>query len=150
MKDYRLYILMRTDLASMSRGRACAQASHAANAFIKKWGHREEVQEWEKQTKQGFGTAIILNGGCGYNIHKLVRDVQKKKFAADWVVDPEYGIQVSTEIYGLLDSDKYWCKPDNNTPIDGKISIFRKVETCAYIFGDKEDLFPIVGELPLY
>jgi hypothetical protein len=37
-KDLALYILMRNDLASMNVGRCMAQASHASNAFIYKFG----------------------------------------------------------------------------------------------------------------
>ena len=71
MKDLRLYILMRNDLDSMKAGRAAAQASHASNAFIHKFGKNEEVKEWANQTPQGFGTAIVLSGDvkdidCGY------------------------------------------------------------------------------------
>ena len=33
-----LYILMRTDMDSLNPGKAMAQASHASNAFVYRWG----------------------------------------------------------------------------------------------------------------
>ena len=62
-----LYILMRTDLDSMNRGKAMAQASHASNAFVNHeildgtFGIASNMREdWKHQTEQGFGTVLVL------------------------------------------------------------------------------------------
>lgn len=69
--DYALYILMRTDMDSMNPGKACAQAAHAANAFVD-FMHfsglttattEKLCNEWREQTGLGFGTTIVLNAG---------------------------------------------------------------------------------------
>lgn len=64
-----LYVIVRQDLDSMGRGRAAAQASHAANQmvyenFIKDGpagseSRREMVRDWMEQTTYGFGTQIV-------------------------------------------------------------------------------------------
>lgn len=153
MKDYRLYILMRNDLDSMSHGRACAQASHAANVFSHDFGpgskcYREEYKEWAKQTSQGFGTAIVLSASMS-DINTIFKSGKFKQWIMKGlVVDPEYGVKTTWEMFHLLNPKSFdsWV-----TSTDSKgVTFFRKVVTCAYIFGDKEELFPAVGHLPLY
>ena len=64
-----LYILMRNDMDSMNPGKAMAQASHAANAFVANdiWemeqmpdGIVDLKNQWQNETTQGFGTVIVL------------------------------------------------------------------------------------------
>ena len=144
-----LYILVRTDLPSMGAGRAAAQASHAANAFIHKFGNRAEVKEWQKQTPQGFGTAIVL----GVNFDQLKDVVGQSimaKFPCDTVVDTDYVISVSSEVIPYMNSDDSRIKIEPS-PIDpNKYLIHREEITCGYIFGDKEKLSELLGTLPLY
>ncbi len=140
---------MRNDLGSMGCGRAAAQASHASNAFIHKFGHRKDVKSWQKQTTQGFGTAIIL--GCDNLVMTDIVgrcSVLHKNLPADFIVDPDYCITVSNEIAGLLNPNgalKFVAMKD-----DKSVIVSRPETTCAYIFGDKEELKPILGNLPLY
>lgn len=143
--DYTLYILMRTDLPSMTTGRAMAQASHAANAFIKKFGKHKEVKAWQRQTKQGFGTAIVLAADRGI-INGKFSLMFGYKFK-ELVVDPDYVIPVSTELlpYIIFEHQKMFV------PLDDRKMLFHREEvTCAYIFGSKEDLKPYLGDLPLH
>jgi peptidyl-tRNA hydrolase len=96
MKDYRLYVLMRNDLASMSPGRCMAQANHAASVLEHSFGPkskcpRKELQDWKMQTRQGFGTCIVLAASLAqieniFNIGELKNWILK-----GWVIDPEYG-----------------------------------------------------------
>ena len=143
-----LYILARTDLPSMSVGRTAAQASHAANAFIHKYGGKDDVKEWQKQTTQGFGTAIVL----GVNMEQLsekVAHATSRGFLADRVVDPDYVISVPAEILPIIaDSARSKIEPSVTDPT--KYVYHRREITCAYIFGDKEELKEILGDLPLY
>lgn len=136
---------MRNDLQSMGPGRACAQASHAANAFTHEWGQRSDVKEWQRQTSQGFGTAIVLS----LNKEKI-KEVFKKLgtyLTKNWVVDPDYVIVVSNEISHLIDGKTITGQWDNK---DGTTRVHRKEKTCAYVFGDKEELAPFLKDLPLY
>lgn len=159
MKDYRLYILMRTDLPSMGPGRAAAQSSHATSAFTKTFGPysklgRQEVKDWMRMTKQGFGTAIVLG------VTKAqIEDIFNRSPIKDWIMkekvyDPDYTIRVNYEIADLLDQnyDSRKCNFKINFSLsDDKTAVISRSEmTCAYVFGDKEDLIECLGNLPLY
>lgn len=145
-----LYILIRTDLGSMGSGRACAQCSHASNAFIKSFGKMDDVVAWSSQTPQGFGTAIVLGASLDQIFEKLYKC---GKFYNELIYDPDYVITIPKEIVYLIKSDKETPYPIKLEPslIDvNKYILHRKEITCAYIFGDKELLKPILGDLLLY
>lgn len=151
MSDYALYILMRHDLKSMGPGRAAAQASHAANAFIHKYGKRKDVQEWQKQTKQGFGTAIVLSVDRE-KLADLIKSAKDSKLVTDFVIDPEYTMTISSEVLDLIDVSLIDVQQSRYITIEGpgQYLLFRKEKTCGYVFGDRERLKPLLGELPLY
>ena len=128
---------MRNDLASMNAGRAMAQASHASNAFIHKFGKETDVKSWQRQTTQGFGTAIVLSadesqikmidvklGLVGFNVKERL-------------IDPEYSYIVQDEFIRLIDSDKHVLEPIRKD--DGTWIAWRKEMTCFYAFGDRND-----------
>ncbi len=131
-----LYILMRTDLASMNAGKGMAQASHASNAFVR---HVEDSRikktaetigwfnNWSNSTLQGFGTVLVL--GVNEIQMRTAVDVAKSlDFVAGVVHDPTYPL------------------------VDGDFVHFLPLDTCAYIFGDKNDpmLGATVGCFPLH
>ena len=155
MKDYRLYILMRTDLPSMGAGRAAAQASHASNAFWHDWGQRAEAKEWARQTPQGFGTAIVL-GATKEQIDAIFRskvDDFNRYLMKSWIIDPDYAISIPSESAQFIDKDKLRRQGGKLEKISDnpeKWILHREEKTCAYIFGDRDDLAPILGSLPLY
>jgi len=143
-----LYILMRTDLPSMGAGRAAAQASHAANAFIYKYGDRADVKEWQKQTPQGFGTAIVL-GTTLDQITDLHKIAFHDKYPTEFITDPDYVISIPAEILPIIEEGSRHRL--EQSPIDpNKYLYHRREVTCAYIFGDKEKLAPLLSHLPLY
>ena len=146
VKDYRLYILMRNDLQSMSPGRAMAQASHASNAFVIKFSYGINVKDWQRQTNQGFGTVIVLSSDL-LTIKKLFTGPLRRHIIKDYVIDPEYGVTTSGELFELIPKNKYISWVSNN---DNSVTFFRKVVTCAYVFGNKEELTPSLGGLPLH
>jgi len=153
MKDYRLYILMRTDLPSMGAGRAAAQASHASNAFVHKFGKHQEVKNWQNQTTQGFGTAIVL-GTDKVTIDKLFHLSPLKLWVMkDEVHDPDYVILINREIESLLRKQynkhsQFWF--DLPKP-DGLVPLHRVEMTCAYVFGAVDDPeLTDIRKLPLY
>lgn len=124
-----LYILMRTDLASMNPGKAMAQASHASNAFVQ---HAEQTvgnsvpeqyanfDQWRNETPQGFGTVIVL-GVNELEMRTAVEVAQACDLIAGVVHDPTYPLR------------------------DGETVHLIPLDTCAYVFGDKEN--PILGKI---
>ncbi len=125
-----LYILMRTDLASMNSGKACAQASHAASAFALAMtdSHADPLyKKWFQETNQGFGTVLVL-GVTEAQMQTAVVIGSKLGFVADVIHDPTYPI------------------------VDGEMVHYIPLDTCAYIFGDKNDLMlgAIIGCFQLH
>ena len=117
-----LYILMRNDLDSMNPGKAMAQASHASNAFVHgrklmREGTRDGEElylTWKTETHQGFGTVLVLS----VNQEEMEQAVAVAKMTGletGIVHDPTYPLQ------------------------DGETCHFIPLDTCAYVFGDKED-----------
>ena len=136
-----LYILMRNDLASMNAGKAMAQASHASNAFIKVMFERGILHEkddsyddidalgvkWCAETPQGFGTVFVL--AVNEKQMRSTVDVAKALgFVADVIHDPTYPL------------------------LDGEVCHHLALDTCAYVFGDKNNpmLSLILGRFPLH
>ena len=117
-----LYILMRTDMDSMNPGKAMAQASHASNAFVSNAEPGYYVDEnlfndWQDSTPQGFGTVLVL-GVTEAQMRTAVEVAESfgvDKFPCDIIHDPTYPLQ------------------------DSDTTHFIPVDTCGYIFGDKED-----------
>lgn len=129
---------MRNDLASMNAGRCMAQASHASNAFIHKFGKDKLVKEWQNQTNQGFGTAIVLSA----NEHQIrATDIKLEESDVfnfrDYLIDPEYSYIVEGEFINLIDKNKHVLDPVLKS--DGKWIAWRKEMTCFYAFGDRND-----------
>jgi len=137
---------MRRDLDSMSPGRAMAQASHASNAFIKRFGKDKFVKKWQRETTQGFGTAIVLAVDM-YQIRKAMIELNNHEIK-EVVVDPDYVISISSEIFPYIASDKMSMFEQVD---GGKQYLFhRKEVTCAYIFGTREELELVLGHLTLH
>ena len=136
---------MRTDLPSMSTGRAAAQASHASNAFIHKFGNRDDVRSWTTQTKQGFGTAIVLSA-----TEKDINNIMDLDWLVkDTVIDPDYVIVISSEIVDYIGS-KFKSQLEPLVKDTTKFLFHREEITCAYIFGKKEELKPYLEKFNLY
>lgn len=106
-----LYVIVRQDLDSMGRGRAAAQASHAANQMVyenlisddsrKTDSHADMVRDWMSQTPYGFGTQIVkkvksleeLEG-----VYDLLKENFHEGFPAVYgiTIDPEYFVPDGT------------------------------------------------------
>lgn len=146
-----LYILMRNDLPSMNAGKAMAQASHASNAFVhsnEKSGPEFGVEEWKKGTSQGFGTVLVL-GATIDQIDAVIDTVSDDtNIIYDRVIDPTYPYIVDKEIVGLIDSF-FETSPAKELE-SGDFVCFRKEVTCAYIFGEEDEVNPFVKHLKLH
>ena len=127
-----LYILMRTDMDSMNPGKAMAQASHASNAFIThSLKHPAQqgdlVDAWQNSTPERFGTVLVLGVTEGQmQTATLVGD--RCGYLSGVVHDPTYPLQ------------------------DGDTTHFIPVDTCGFVFGDKDDtlLQSIIGNFELH
>lgn len=136
MTDVRLYIVTRTDMASMNAGRTAAQCSHATNLFMKAMEHiKESLSEddpiiqnymnWINQTDQGYGTVIVLDGEDEQSIDNLMVNTSSD-YLSGWVIDPEYPLA------------------------DGKkVHILKDIKTCAFFFQFSNYDFGLKG-LKLY
>lgn len=151
MSENYLYILVRKDLPSMGPGRAAAQASHAANAFIHQFNKFTNVQEWAASTKQGFGTAIVLATNL-VDLTTKVKEASRNKFPSELVIDPDYAISISSEIVPFIDKtlQNKTVKLEISDTDSTKYILHREEVTCGYIFGNKEELKSLLGDLPLY
>ena len=130
-----LYILVRSDLASMNAGKMAAQVSHAANAMVFEIEQSKDVyfksllQTWQNETSQGFGTAIVLDVGSGGKLTGLINSTKfSPKVFSNQILDPTYPIK------------------------DGDVIHHIPLVTCAYAFMTKEVANTIYGlkTLPLY
>ena len=127
-----LYILMRNDLDSLNRGKAMAQASHASNQFVHNMKNGgtidyELFNMWSDETTQSFGTVLVLSVN-ETQLRSCIMMADKHLAHCGIVHDPTYPIQ------------------------DGEIVHHIPLDTCGYIFGDKDDpmINAIVGLLPLH
>ena len=120
-----LYILMRTDLDSMNPGKAMAQASHASNQFVAtlpKDAH-DIYNEWLQCN--GFGTVLVL-GVTEVQMRTSVAVANALDLVSDVVHDPTYPLR------------------------DGDSTHLIPLDTCAFVFGNKEDCTPVVGNFELH
>ena len=122
-----LYIIIPTYLNSMNTGKAIAQACHAANAFVAEIEYtfdedastRTRYGHWKNQTKQGFGTTLVLQAETKQRFDVLMDIACKYSECghdttfANTVVDPTYPIR------------------------DGEVTHLIELTTCGYIFIDK-------------
>lgn len=120
-----LYILMRTDLASMNPGKAIAQGAHAATAFEFKMAQLLQEPEtnmsiydlymkWRHSTEQGFGTKIVLDAGDERSMNwTLSTAAGRTDTVVDIILDPTYPLR------------------------DGSVTHYLPLYTCGYIFTDK-------------
>ena len=149
-----LYVFVRTDMNSMTPGKAQAHSGHAANAFIYK-NHiktgkpiEKAILEWVSATPFGFGTQINLKAPWE-DVVRVVDSVnQDKAGAAEVIIDPTYPYLVNDELLRLIDPAIHTIPPVDIG--NGMFACHRKEETAAYVFGRKGDLSQYVGQYPLH
>lgn len=128
--DVTLYILMRTDLASLNPGKAMAQANHAYGALkyvIRKAPkvHKHYLQ-WMGKTEQEYGTTIVLGGNKGEIEAALALVKGYNTLVSGWVHDPTYPI------------------------LDGEVTHLLPMDTCAFVFGSRATCLLALDSLELH
>jgi len=128
-----LYILMRTDLESMNSGKSCAQSAHAANQFMLRFerpedyesaeSHRDMYEAW-LESGGGFGTTITLDVDAA-RLGGVYSMAHKAGFPTGITHDPSYPL------------------------VDGKVLHLIPLDTCGYVFGDKDALAPLLQQFGL-
>lgn len=102
MTPYRLYIVPRTDMASMTPGKTMAQVSHASNQFsffMDNYGREEAAKHYKEWCgTKGCGTAIILAPPKNtINQHDLFMEklplLRKNGLISDVTVDESYSVK---------------------------------------------------------
>jgi|TARA_B110000211_G_C13929613_1_gene486546 hypothetical protein len=116
---------MRNDMDSMNPGKAMAQASHASNQFVATLptDAYDIYNEWLQCN--GFGTVLVL---------EVTEAQMRTSVAVADALDLVSGI-VHDPTYPLRDGDS---------------THFIPVDTCAFVFGNKEDCTPVVGNFELH
>lgn len=130
MEPIYLYILMRTDMASMNAGKAVIQGTHAANQCVFEGRAKQDpdltrmLDKWEAETAKGFGTGIAL-GVNAASMYTAVMVAKALGFHAGICHDPSYPL------------------------VDGEVCHLIPLDTCAYVFGPKDALRPVLGNFKL-
>jgi exo-beta-1,3-glucanase (GH17 family) len=154
MADYlALYVFVRTDLQSMTPGKAQAHSGHAANHFVynhyinsKDVERKADIESWMKQAN-GFGTQINLKGSW-QEVMQSVDEADTDGFITGIVIDPTYPYIVNSEIRHLIAPATHMLQPVEMS--DGNYMCFRREATAAYVFGYKEALQPYLSRFPLH
>lgn len=154
MNNY-LYILTITKgMPSMGRGKSVAHGAHAANLFtyqhyvmplIAKTKVDQRVVDWHSEGA-GFGTTISLDIGSLEDMISAANAAILIDGMAGIVVDPTYPYFVDTELVKLIDPKVHTMDPKC---LGEKSICFREEQTCAYIFGDKDKLEPLLKQYGL-
>ena len=148
---HKLYILMRNDLPSMNNGKAMAQAAHAANDFVYRFGEvlPAVTEDWMSKDYP-FGTTIVLAVDQYVLNDRIKSAAAKSGVPCGFVWDQTYPYTVANkELADLIDirhhTAPYVVKEN------GSVIMFRNEVTCGYIFvvdgsSNQEEL---VGDLSL-
>lgn len=119
-----LYILMRSDLDSLNPGKMVAQGAHAANQFVFEMDSSALFEQWQTSTPQGFGVTITLDVS-GEQLPLVVDAAKRMNLTAGVTHDPSYPLQ------------------------DGAVTHLLPLDTCGYVFGDKDDLHILLNQFDL-
>lgn len=158
-EDPYLYILVRNDLTSLNAGKAVAQGAHAANQMVKEFAHSlcnhvpgyaALFEEWQSQAN-GFGTTITLSVN-EQEMRTAVRVAQALDFHAGIMTDPTYPFEAPAELAKVLmqvGSDRGIIQARAASAANPNALLLRPEDVCAYVFGPKVELSPILGRFPL-
>lgn len=157
MKNPFCYLLMRTDLPSLGRGKGLAHAHHAGSHLT--WTLAvepllaggtipEAVEEWHR-SGGGFGVCAAVGSPRQVPLSVLTAVVQAAKdlgHEAGLVIDTSYPMFVDDEIKGLLD---YSIISPEARQVRGGWIVTRRETTGGWILGDKAALEVIMKRFDL-
>jgi hypothetical protein len=125
-----LYLVMRNDLPSLNPGKLAAQAAHVANVAVKN-ANPKIRKEWESQTKQHFGTTIVLGAD---------RKFLMTRMGMTLVWDPTYPCEIPFEVGAHLVEEML----RENVYLDHdrrRATYLRNEVVGAWALGDRPDIF---------
>ncbi len=156
-----LYVGVRTDLSSMGRGKALAQACHVGSLVaehhmlrVVENGQKIDplVQSWRDSENTpdsplGFGITLTIDLPDLATMTALVETAKMLDFKADVMVDPSYPFIVPNELVGRLDKTLFTLPPSS---VGQKETVcFIRETTMCYILGRKSDLAILLGRYKL-
>ena len=142
-RDLAVYVLVRTDLPSLTPGKAMAQVHHAGVQMMAKYGKDRMTQEYVTDgNAQGavyFNTTIVLGAPLADILERShAALVAGEHVLCHIVTDPSYPFWVENmEIANLIpqtDMTKIIKVLDN-----GKVLMVREEVTCAWFLGSRTD-----------
>lgn len=154
--DIVLAVLLRSDLPSLNPGKAVAHAAHAANQAVHELLELQrpglfleaspDVAAWARATPSGFGTTIALDSKF-VSLPRLARAMEGVNARTGVVGDERFAWKVDAEIGPLLDQSLHTRAP---APEDRQWTCYRSAAVCAWAFGEKADLAPVLGQFNLH
>ena len=135
--DLRLYVIVRTELGSMTPGRIAAQVNHAGTQAVhhiqtskSNANHLDNLNAWLSQAN-GFGTVIVLQPDSKIDQesefeHILAKAGRDKNLVIGKVVDPDYFLVDGSFTHRLVN-----------------------IQTCIWLFGPAQNIKAVVGSLAL-
>lgn len=144
-RDLALYLLVRTDLPSMSWGKSLAQVHHAGVQMSASCAKSSLFLDYLADGERGgailFNTTLAL--GATRNeidiaFNRVILDKPTINAEFGKVIDPTYPFTVDTEIYHLLLKNHISTFVKH---LDNNKTLFTREElTCAWFLGDRNDL----------
>lgn len=151
------YLLLRTDMPSLGRGKGAAHAMHAGNdmtyrTMVKPLMAKQEIDPrviaWHAQGAT-FGTTIALGSTGEITKDVLLRIVEAAEplgFPAGLVCDTTYPFFMNAEDAQLVDRNLLTREPKR---VKGGWAMCREEITAAWIMGDKDDLTVLLARFDL-
>lgn len=151
------YLMVRTDLPSLGRGKAYAHSMHAGNHMT--WKLAVEpleaarkpsplVRFWHSQGG-GFGTTAAVGTREQIDLSTLravTEAARKLGHDAGLVLDTSYPYEVNAEIYPLISKEVHTRAADR---IVTGWRCYREEITTGWVFGEKEDLKVLLARFGL-
>lgn len=157
MSESICYLLVRTDLPSLGRGKALAHAHHSGSHLVWKLVAEPSIEggtpdpmaiEWLRQGG-GFGTCAALGGTDQLplaRIEAVMTAATALGQKSGLVVDRTYPHLVDEEVFGLLDATRFTAEAKR---VRGGRIFFREEATAGWILGDKETLSIVLRQFDL-
>lgn len=151
------YLMVRTDLPSLGRGKGYAHSMHAGNqmtwqlAVVPLLAGRKPaplVTFWHDQGG-GFGTTAAVGTRDQIDIGTLravTEAARKLGHSSGLVEDGTYPYEVDAETYPLISRDVHTRPADR---ISGGWRCYRREITTGWVFGEKDDLRVLLARFGL-